>query len=139
MREDWLTPRRMVFALSLLAAALALAFGLLLGAGVVRYFQSLVYPNALDVSESTLYIWWPNPTVRRTLSLRTQDGFGKVFGWYSRSFDLGPEQHAIGQCSSMARSRDVLWLLESDTSVQVCNTPAGRTVFGMRSLTFRWR
>jgi hypothetical protein len=139
MLERWLTVRRMVAALVLLAAVVALAFSLLFGAGVLRYFQSIVYPNAAEVSGDTLYVWWPNPTVRRTLSLRTDDGFGKVFGWYSRTFDLGPEKHAIGQCSLMARSRDVLWLLEGDMSVQVCNTPAGRTVFVMRSLTFRWR
>jgi hypothetical protein len=139
MLERWLTVPRMLLALSLLAVGLLLAFGLLFGAGVARYFQSIVYPRALDVSENTLYVWWPNPTVRRTLLLRTDDGFGKVFGWYSRTFELGPEQHAIGQCSLMARSRDVLWLLEGDMSVQVCNTPNGRMVFVMRSLTFKWR
>jgi hypothetical protein len=120
-------------ALAVLAGALALA------AGLARYFQMVDYPGAARLSDHTAYGLSPTLALRRTTSYRTRDPFVDVYRWYSVGFSLGPEQHAQSNCILMARSAQLMWLLELETSVMLCDTAGGRMVFVMRSLAVGWR
>lgn len=123
----------MVAWITIAVAALGLAL-------LVNWYQrSTDYPGALYVGDHTIYQFNPNPTIRRDASFRSSDPFNKVFNWYSSGFDLGPETFAQSGCALMARSFTDFAVVEREMSVMVCDTPNGRLIFVMRSLSLRWR
>jgi hypothetical protein len=119
--------------LAVLAAALAA------GALLARYFAEVDYPGAAPASDHTLYRLYPALTLRRTTSYRTQDSFPQVYNHYSSGFALGPEMHAQSGCILMARDSKTFYVLDGQMSVMLCDTPAGRLIFIMRSLTLSLR
>ncbi len=121
-------------ALAGLAALVALASGAWL---LVRYQDAADYPGAVRMASQNIYNVWPNPTVRRDSTYRTSDPFPTVYNFYSSGFALGPEVFAQSNCIQMARSFTDWHVVERTMSVMVCDTPAGRLVFVMRSLTLR--
>jgi hypothetical protein len=106
---------------------------------VAWYRQSANYPGALAMGDSTLYRYNPNVFIRQDASYRSSDPFNDVFNWYSSGFDLGPETFAQSGCALMARSFTDLAVIERQMSVMVCDTPNGRLIFVMRSLSLRWK
>jgi len=119
-------------------AAIAIA-GLAIVLFVNDYQHSADYPGALYVGDHTITQWNPHPTLRRDASYRSSDPFNKVFNWYSTGFNLGPESFAQSGCALMARSFTDFAVIEREMSVMVCDTPNGRLIFVMRSLSLRWR
>jgi hypothetical protein len=104
-----------------------------------QYQHSADYPGALFVGDHTIYQFNPSPVIRRDASYRSSDPFNKVFNWYSSEFKLGPETFAQSGCALMARSFTDFKIVEREMSVMVCDTPNGRLIFVMRSLSLRWR
>lgn len=104
-----------------------------------QYQHSADYPGALFVGEHSIYQFNSGPIIRRDASYRSSDPFNKVFNWYSNEFDLGPETFAQSGCALMARSFTDFKIVEREMSVMVCDTPNGRLIFVMRSLSLRWR
>jgi hypothetical protein len=103
------------------------------------YQHSTDYPGALYVGDHTIYQFSSGPIIRRDASYRSSDPFNKVFNWYSSGFGLGPETFAQSGCALMARSFSDFEVVEREMSVMVCDTPNGRLIFVMRSLSLRWR
>lgn len=103
---------------------------------VVEYREAADYPGGLLVADHNLYRLIPRPAVRRDTSYRTSDEFPIVYNWYSSHLELGPEVRAQSACILMDRGSE--WLIfQRHTSVTVCDTPNGRMVFVMRSVTIR--
>jgi hypothetical protein len=103
------------------------------------YQQSANYPGSIYMGESTMYRFNPLLYIRQDASYRSSDPFNEVFNWYSSGFELGPETFAQSGCALMARSFTDLAVIERQMSVMVCDTPNGRLIFVMRSLSFRVR
>jgi hypothetical protein len=129
-------PRRRIGAALLLLAA-ALGCGVV-GVPLYRLYQAIEYPGATNVSEQNLFNFSPNFVWRRTAAYRTADPFPKVYNWYSTRFALGPEAYAQSNCILMARSSTVVWQVEEQMSVTVCNTPTDRMMFVMRAFYIRY-
>jgi hypothetical protein len=122
----------------LLAATLAALAGLLtLGYLLARYQAAADYPGAALMAGQNIYNVWPNPTVRRDSSYHTNDPFPTVYNYYSVGFKLGPEDYAESNCIQMANNFTDLYIIERHMSVMVCDTPSGRLIFVMRSVTLR--
>ncbi len=123
--------------LGMLAVA-ALAAALLLW-GLARFISAANFPGARLVADHSAF--WPGryPVVRRNSSYLTPAPFSEVYTWYSLTFELGPERYGLGSCNMMADSDTWLRLVDTDTSVTVCDTPAGRMVFVSRSVALRLR
>jgi hypothetical protein len=123
---------------ALLVAALALGVAVLsTGYLVVRYQNAADYPGAALMAGQQIYSVWPNPTVRRDSSYHTTDLFPAVYNFYSSGFALGPEVYAQSNCIQMAKTFTEFYVVERDMSVMVCDTPSGRLIFVMRSLSLR--
>ena len=127
---------RRVAVLSLMALALSCVGGL--GLALYVTYRASEYPGARLISDQNNVIYLPNFAWRRTTAYRTDDPFPKVYNWYSRRFELGPESHAQSNCILMARSATVGWGVEEQTSVTVCNTPTDRMMFVMRAFYIRY-
>jgi hypothetical protein len=56
------------------------------------------YPGAQQVSAHRLIDLYPRPHLRLDSSYRTSAAFPKVYNWYSKGFDLGPERQAQSNC-----------------------------------------
>lgn len=130
--------RRWWFALGVFAWVAATALALAIVLFLDSYRQGADYPDALLVAEHTIYRFNPHIAIRRDAALRSADEFNNIYNWYSVGFDLGPERYGQGECILMARSFTDWQIVERDMSVTLCNTPNGRMIFLMRSLTLRW-
>jgi hypothetical protein len=106
---------------------------------VVRFRNAADYPGAVFMGEHNLYKFWPHPVIRRDTSYLTAAPFREVYHFYSVDFNLGPEQHALGPCISMANSTTAVWIIENDMAVTLCDTPSGRMIFVMRAVSLRRR
>ena len=106
---------------------------------VVRFQNAADYPGAVFFGGHNLYKFWPHPTIRRDTSYLTSAPFGEVYNFYSHGFNLGPEQHALGQCILMANSTTAVWIVENEMAVTLCDTPTGRMIFVMRAVSLRHR
>src|SRR5262245_51646231 len=113
--------RRIGLALALLAVALSCGVA---GVALQQLQQATMYPGATRTSEEDLFAYTPNFAWRRTAAYRTTDPFPKVYNWYSTRFALGPEGYAQSGCILMARSSTIIWRVEEQMSVTVCNTPS---------------
>ncbi len=123
---------------STLAASLVCLAAVSVAVFVYQVHQAADYPGALLVSDHSLYKAFPNPHLRRDTSYRTTDSFPQVYNWYSTTFDLGPEARAQSACIVLEKAET--WLvIEQTTSVMLCDASAGRMMFVMRSVTFRYR
>ena len=79
------------------------------------------YPGAFDISRHANYKGLPFD-LRWDDAYRTEDGFLKVYHWYSTVFDLGSEVRALGGCILLEGSND--WLaFERHMSVVLCDSP----------------
>jgi hypothetical protein len=135
MQNDPRHRRRLGAALVLLAAALSCG---LVGAPLYQLYQATEYPGATRASEDDLFAYTPNFAWRHTAAYRTTDPFPKVYNWYSTRFALGPEAYAQSSCILMARSSTIIWRIEEQMSVTVCNTPNDRMMFVMRAFYIRY-
>lgn len=122
----------------LLFALIGLAAALAVGAVAFRYLREADYPGALLVSAKTRVRLSPVIRLSRSTSYQTTDSFSKVYIWYSTRFALGPEKYALGSCNQMLHSAEVLVMFESQMSVALCDTPAGRMMWVDRSVTLDW-
>lgn len=114
-----------------LAAAAGLAA--LLGLGLWASYLPADYPGAIRSASETKLRYTPGLVLRRVSAYRSSDPFPKVYQWYSRRFDLGPESHAQGACVNMGRSFTTLWLIKEQITVTICGTPNGQMMFVDRS------
>ncbi|MBU6361007.1 MAG: hypothetical protein WCL57_14170 [Chloroflexota bacterium] len=138
------SPRRMV---ATIVGICFLCIGLVacLGLGSVGLwvgyplYQSIDYPNATESSEDVTTEWWPDISVQRAGLYRTNDEFPKVYHYYSRQFELGPERSANSNCILMARTEITYRVIEQNTSVNVCDTPSDRMMIVYRTVTVKWR
>jgi len=119
------------------AVLVGLMAALSLGYWLLRYQNAADYPGAQMMAGANIYNVWPNPTVRRDSSYLTSAPFPDVYNWYSVGFHLGPEMFAESNCIQMARDFTDFRIVERHMSVMLCDTPKGRMVFVMRSLTLR--
>ena len=131
---------RIVF-ISLLVFAMGLAATLCVigSAWVVRYRDAADYPGATFMGANMLYKFSPHLVIRRDTSYKTSAPFTDIYHFYSTGFDLGPEQHAQGTCILMANATTTAWVIETEMAVTLCDTPEGRMIFVMRTVSFRWR
>jgi hypothetical protein len=127
--------RRLGAALALLAVALICG---IVSVPLYQLYQATEYPGATRTSEQNLFNYTPNFAWRRTAVYRTTDPFPKVYNWYSTRFALGPEAYAQSSCILMARSSTIVWRIEEQMSVMVCNTPTDRMMFVMRAFYIRY-
>ena len=119
------------------AAALAAAVAIILVTlWVVRLSRASQYPGAIEMSEHFMYKFSPSLSIRHDTAYRSSDEFPKVYNWYSTSFDLGPEVRAQSACNAMDKARS-WFLFENTTTVTICDTPNGRMMFVMQSVTIR--
>lgn len=102
------------------------------------YDRATDYPGATRVGDETLVRYTPNFVTKRTTVYRTTDPFNKVYNWYSRRFELGPESYAQSNCILMSNSFRRGWGLDEQMSVMVCGTPSSQMMFVMRSFIFRY-
>lgn len=131
--------RRWIYGLIGLAIIFAAGLTLAAGALVARYQDAADYPGAIRLSEGNLYKFWPHFIMRRDTTYQTSAPFDELYNFYSNGFDLGPEQHALGACSAMAASRTIAGFIETDMAVTLCDTPSGRMIFVMRTVSLRRR
>ena len=131
--------QKMVFGLIGLVGLLAVVLGTAALTFVVRFRNAADYPGAVFLGEHMLYKFSPHLVVRRDTSYLTSAPFGEVYHFYSNGFDLGPEQHAQGQCILMGNSTTTAGMIESDMAVTLCDTPSGRMIFVTRALLLRRR
>jgi hypothetical protein len=127
--------RRLGTALLLLAVALSCG---LIGVPLYQLSRATEYPGATHTSDENLFNYTPNFAWRHTAAYRTTDPFPKVYNWYSTRFALGPEAYAQSSCILMARSSTIIWRVEEQMSVTVCNTPTDRMMFVMRAFYIRY-
>jgi hypothetical protein len=131
--------RTIFSSLLLLVAGLALLLCLIAGAWVVRYRDAADYPGATFMGANMLYKFSPHVVIRRDTSYQTSAPFSDIYHFYSAGFDLGPEQHAQGACILMANATTTAWVIETEMAVTLCDTPEGRMIFVMRTVSLRWR
>ncbi len=123
---------------AMLAAALIALVALGGGVWLLARFQNAAdYPGAARMAGQNIYSVWPYPTVRRDTSYLTGAPFPDVYNFYSSGFSLGPELYAESNCIQMARNYTELYVVERSMSVTLCDTPKGRMIFVMRSMTLR--
>ncbi|MBM4422329.1 MAG: hypothetical protein FJ030_02925 [Chloroflexi bacterium] len=103
------------------------------------YRQSADYPGAMLVADHTIYKFSPHLSVRRDTSYRSGDEFPRIYNWYSNGFNLGTEARDQGGCVLLAKSFTDLSVIERQMSVMICETPNGRMIFLMRSVSLRFR
>ena len=127
--------RRIGTALALLAVALSCG---LISVPLRQLYQATEYPGATLTSEEDLFAYTPNFAWRHTAAYRTSDSFRRVYNWYSTRFALGPEAYAQSSCILMTRSSTIIWRVEEQMSVTVCNTPTDRMMFVMRAFYIRY-
>jgi len=122
---------------SLLGLLVLAVAGLVMSASVLiaRYRDAADYPGALRLSEGNLYKFWPRLIIRRDTSYQTSAPYDEVYNYYSHGFQLGPEQHALGVCSTIAASTTTAGFIETDMAVTLCDTPTGRMIFVMRAVS----
>ena len=139
-RRAGLKRERMVL-ISLLVLAMGLATTLCLigGAWVVRYRDAADYPGATSLGANMLYKFSPHLVIRRDTSYQSTAPFSDIYHFYSAGFNLGPEQHAQGTCILMANATTLVWVIETEMAVTLCDTPKGRMIFVMRTVSFRRR
>jgi hypothetical protein len=122
--------------------ALALGLAVLIwgGAGLVVYraFTEIDYPGSTSASKQFITKTSPGFVVRSDSVYRSKDAFNRLYDWYSTGFSLGPERHAQGKCILMARSTRILWRIDQNMSVMLCDTPSDRMAFVMRSFSIRY-
>jgi hypothetical protein len=129
--------RRRHIGIVLLLLAATLSCGLI-GVPLYQLYQATEYPGATHASGESLFNYTPNFVWRHTAAYRTTDPFPKVYNWYSTRFALGPEAYAQSSCILMARSSTIVWRIEEQMSVTVCNTPTDRMMFVMRAFYIRY-
>ncbi len=136
----WLTQERFVFS-GLIVLALGLATMLCVATSlfVVRYRDAADYPGATFLGENMLYKFSPHLVIRRDTAYQTSAPFNDIYNFYSAGFHLGPEQYALGACILMANTATTAWFIEMDMAVTLCDTPEGRMIFVMRTVSFRRR
>jgi hypothetical protein len=129
--------RRLLWGLLLLAVVVGA--GALLGFLwlAARYQDAADYPGAARVAGQYIYKFSPNLTVRRDTAYRTADPFPNVYNFYSAGIELGPEAYAQSSCIQMSQAVTELRVFQRSMSVTVCDTPSGRLIFVMRSLSLR--
>lgn len=109
----------------------------LLVLGWVNFDDNVAYPGAAQVSDHRIVHIYPQFTVRRDTSYRTQDAFPLVYDWYSRGFALGPEKAAISTCIYLEDTTQLIVVLEQHMSVYLCDTASGRMIWVERTLALR--
>ncbi len=135
------TPRASRRALVRIIAVAGLT-SLLFWGGLAATIYSLIYnvgyPGAAYIAGQTLYKHTSSLTVRRDVSYRSNDEFNKLYHWYSVGFQLGTERYGQSKCILLARSSQLLWRIEQNMSVMLCDASADRMIFVMRSFTLRY-
>lgn len=136
----WLKQERLVFS-GLLVFGLGLMTVVCVAASVLllRYRDAADYPGATFLGAHTLYNFSPHLVIRRDTSYQTSAPFNDIYDFYSRGFDLGPEQHAQGACILMGDATTTAWVIETEMTVTLCDTPEGRMIFVMRAVSLRRR
>jgi hypothetical protein len=129
---------KMLWRIIAITAALIVALWGSLGFAAWRTYHAAEYPGATAVSDANLVRWGPNLAIKRTETFRSTDTFDKIYNWYSRQFDLGPERFANSNCLLMARSSNVIGPLALTTSVMICTTSADRMMFVQRTYILRY-
>jgi hypothetical protein len=129
--------RRWLLAVAALAGATLVLTAVFLTVAIVRYSNAADYPGAASSGGKDLIKVWPHLAIRRDSSYRTPDPLPRVYKWYSTGFSLGPESYALSNCIQIAKSFTDFYVVERDMSVTICDTPSGRMIFVMRSLTLR--
>jgi hypothetical protein len=129
--------RRWILLAALSVVAIVLLAGVLLTAGVVHYLNATDYPGATILSGDDMVKVWPFPIFRRTNSYLTTDPFPVVYRWYSNGFNLGAEMYALNTCIQMAKNFNDYYIFERHMSVMLCDTPRGRMIYVIRTLTLR--
>lgn len=124
----------LVFGLGLWAVVCVAA-----SAGLLRYRDAADYPGATFLGANTLYTFSPHLVIRRDTSYQTSAPFNDIYDFYSRGFDLGPEQHAQGTCILMGAATTTAGVIETAMTVTLCDTPDGRMIFVMRTVSLRIR
>jgi hypothetical protein len=130
--------RRLTLGLLLVAGIAAALVGAAVTLSLAQAYRAADYPGSIRVSDHRLTKAGPHPHFRRNTSYRTSDPFPVVYNWYSSGFQLGPEVRAQSGCILMARSSTVM-MIERSMSVTLCDTPNGRMIFVMRSISLRYR
>jgi len=133
-QERWVFSSVLVFGLGLMVVACMAASVLLL-----RYRDAADYPGAAFLGENMLYKFSPHLVIRRDTFHQTSAPFNDIYDFYSRGFDLGPEQHAQGTCILLGDATTTAWVIETEMAVTLCDTPEGRMIFVMRTVALRWR
>jgi hypothetical protein len=121
-----------------ITAGLTLALWGAIGVTLWQVYHAAEYPGAAHVASDNLVRWTPSLAIKRTESFRSTDAFNKVYNWYSRRFDLGPERFANSNCLLMARSSRVAGPLSLTASVMVCETTTDRMMFVQRTYLLRY-
>ena len=130
--------RRLLFGLGAAVTFVACALALAMTYGVLSLYQAADHPDAVLVADHNLYRWEPVLHFRRDTSYQAATEFPKLYNWYSRRFDLGPEARAESACITMEKADRVL-LLEWVTTVMLCDTGEQRRIFVTRTFTLRYR
>ena len=131
---------RLIFSsLLMLAVGLVMIVCAVISLWVVRYRDAADYPGATFVGANMLYKFSPHLVIRRDTAYQSSASFSDIYNFYSAGFELGPEQHAQGACILMANTATTAFVIKTDMAVALCDTPDGRLIFVMRTVSVRWR
>ena len=119
------------------ALALIIAVVLIGLAGMLAWQdrQAARYPGSLPIASHSIYRGLPNEYRWHDTYLTTDD-FTTVYNWYSITFELGAEAHAMEKCTILEGNNPRL-ILDRYVSVSVCNTPDGQMIFVSRTTSLR--
>jgi hypothetical protein len=131
--------RRWAFLLGVCAWVAVTALALALILFLAWYRRSADYPGALLLADQIVYRYSPALSIRTDSAYRSSDEVPAIYNWYSNGFHLGTEAHAQGGCVLLAKSFADFVLVERHMSVTLCDTPRGRMIFVMRTVSFRRR
>lgn len=126
---------RLLAGCGLVALLLLFALATLLVVAIRRDRDLAHYPGATPITSHSNTSGLPRQ-FRWDDSYITTDGFNKVYNWYSITFDLGAESRAIERCILLEGRAEWPWLVR-DTSVLLCNTPAGQRIYVTRTTRLR--
>lgn len=136
----WAKHERLVFSgLLVFGLGLSAVVCVFASVGLLRYRDAADYPGATFLGANMLYTFSPHLVIRRDTSYQTSAPFNDIYDFYSRGFDLGPEQHAQGPCILMGDAATTAWVIETAMTVTLCDTPDGRMIFVMRTVSLRRR
>lgn len=135
-QRNWQRP--VLLSLAALAGLFACLLTVVVTFGALTIYRAADHPDAVQISDHSQYRWSPVLHLRRDTSYRALNEFPELYHWYSRRFELGPEARAESACITMERAEKV-FLLETVTTVMLCDTGEARRIYVTRTFTLRYR